>query len=132
MKRPAGFTLLALLFAWLTIAGFAYAIAAQTAKPDQLAAWHLRPAILTLMGLAYGTSAAAVTLGLWRAAPWTSNAIVVWGVSLLLNIAALQAMIGVAGEPWWMVSVPYLLFLVLVGTLSRYARKRTLIADRAI
>jgi hypothetical protein len=132
MKRPFAFTVLSLAFGWLAAAGFAFAWAAPHTSAGQLNAVNLDVSTLVVIGLVFGTSAAVVTLGLWRVASWTARAVLIWGASLLLGIIALQVMVGIAGEPWWLVPLPHLVFAALIVATFRYVNRRFKIVPRAI
>jgi len=132
MKRPFAFTVLSLAFGWLAVAGFAFAWAAPHTRAEQLKAVNLDVSTLVVIGLLYGISATAVMLGLWRVAPWTARAVLIWGASLLIGMIALQAMVGVAGEPWWLVLLPHLVFAALIAATFRYVNRRTKIVLPAI
>jgi hypothetical protein len=132
MKRPFPFTVLSLVFGWLALAGFGFAWAAPHARAEQLNAVNLDVSTLVVIGLVYGTSAAVVTLGLWRVASWTARAVLIWGASLLIGMIALQVMIGVAGEPWWLVLLPHLVFATLIAATFRYVNRRSKIVLAAI
>jgi len=125
MKRPFAFTVLSLAFGWLAVAGFGFAWAAPHARAEQLKAVNLDVRTLVAIGLLYGTSATAVMLGLWQVAPWTARAVLIWGASLLVGMIALQAMVGVAGEPWWLVLLPHLVFAALIAATFRYVNRRS-------
>lgn len=125
MKRPFAFTVLSLAFASLAVAGFGFAVAAPHVRAKQLNAVNLDVSALVLIGLVYGTSAAVVMLGLWRVAPWTARAVLIWGASLLIGMIALQVMTGVAGEPWWLVLLPHLVFGALIAATFRYVNRRS-------
>jgi hypothetical protein len=132
MKRPFAFTVLSLAFGWLAVAGFGFAWAAPHARAEQLNAVNLDVSTLVVIGLVYGTSAAVVTLGLWRVAAWTARAVLLWGASLLIGMIALQVMIGVAGEPWWLVLWPHLVFAALITATFRYVNRRSQVVLPAI
>jgi hypothetical protein len=132
MKRPFAFTVLSLAFGWLAIAGFTFAWAAPHARAEQLNALNLDVRILVAIGLLYGISATAVMLGLWRVASWAARAVLIWGTSLLIGMIALQAMIGIAGEPWWLVLLPHLVFVALIVATFRYVNRRSKIVPQAI
>jgi len=132
MKRPAGFTVLSLLFGWLAIAGLAFALVTPRTDPAQLAAFHLQAPVLMAIGLAYAGAASAAAFALWRVASWASRAVLAWGASLFVSMLAFQAMIGVTGEPWWLVLLPYVVFGALVLALFRYVDRRSQSVAQAI
>ena len=132
MKRPFTFTVLSFAFGWLAVAGFAFAWAAPHAKPEQLNALNLDVRLLVVIGLLYGTLATAVMLGLWRVASWTARAVLIWGASMLIGMIALQAMVGIPGEPWWLVVLPPLGFAALIVATFRYVNRRSKIVLPAI
>jgi hypothetical protein len=113
VKRPRSFTILALLFGWLAFAGFGFAWAVTRVNSAQLNELHLDAPTLAAIGLLYGSSAAAVMVGLWLVAPWTPRAVLAWGATLLIQMVALQAMIGIAGEPWWLIILPHAVFCAI-------------------
>ena len=132
MKRPVGFTLLALLFAWLALGGFGFAWASPRTDPAQVAALGLRVPVMVAIGLLYGGAASAAAVALWRVAAWAPRAILIWGGCLVAGMVAFQAMIGIAGEPWWLVLLPHLMFGALVLALFRYVERRTKSFPQAI
>jgi hypothetical protein len=112
--------------------GFTFAWASPRIAPAQLAAFHVSVPVMVAIGLLYGCGASAAAFGLWRVASWGHQAIVAWGCSLFVSMIAFQAMIGVAGEPWWLVLLPYLVFGTLVFALFRYVQRRLKIIAPAI
>ncbi len=124
MKRPFAFTVLSLAFGCLAVAGFAFAWAAPHARLEQLNALDLDVRTLVAIGLLYGALATAVMLGLWRAASWTGLAVLIWGASLLVGMIALQVMVGITGEQWWLVPLPHLVFAALILSTFRYVNRR--------
>ena len=132
MKRPFAFTVLSLAFGWLAIAGFGFAWAAPRTKAEQLNALNLDVRTLVVIGLLYGISATAVMFGLWRVASWTARAVLMWGATLLIGMIALQVMVGIAGEPWWLVLLPHLMFAAVIMALFRYVNRRSKIILPAI
>ena len=124
MKRPFGFTILAVLFAWLTMAGFAYAWASARVSPAQLSAFHLHAPVMALCGIAYGAAALAAAIGLWRCRAWVLRAILAWGVIVLLGLASFQSMIGMRGEPWWLVVLPHVMLGAIAALIYRYVDRR--------
>jgi hypothetical protein len=132
VKRPFGFTILALLFAWLTVAGVAYAFAATQLAQSQIDSLHLSRPVMIISGMAYGVTALASCAGLWLNRPWVRRAILIWGGVLLLVMAAVQGMIGVRGEPWWLAVLPYLLLGGIAALIHQYVARRYRSFERAI
>jgi hypothetical protein len=132
MKRPIGFTFLSLLFTWFAVAGVAFAWVAPRTDPAQMAAFHLSAPIMSAIGITYGVTAGAVAISVWRMASWAPRAVLAWGATLFVAMLAFQAMIGVAGEPWWLVLLPYIAFGGLILALLRYVRRRSQSSPQAI
>jgi hypothetical protein len=120
MKRPVGFTILACLFAWLGVAGFAYVVAAPQVPEPQLRSFGLNVQTMVAVGVLYGASALAASIGFWKQARWTPRAVLCWGAALLLGMASFQFMIGIAGEPWWLVALPHFAFAAIAFSIFRY------------
>jgi hypothetical protein len=74
LKRPRGFTVLFVLFAYLTIAGIVTGLHLAT----------LYGSIPGILGFCYGLSALAVAIGLWLFQPWTFHATIIFSLSILL------------------------------------------------
>jgi hypothetical protein len=115
--------LLAILFGWLALAGGAnaYAVLRYPAQYEQMG---IQPVLFACCSVACLLSSAALAVGLWRRAPWVAAAVAVWGSVLLATMCVLHAMIGVAGEPVWLVAAPYLMFTFLVWALHRFVQRR--------
>jgi uncharacterized membrane protein (DUF2068 family) len=91
-SRPLGITVLSVLLGWLAIAGFGNAIAwnlpsvramlsqlptaVSNAMPDGL--------LFATLALAYGATATASCVGLWRMRPWAPQAYLAWCIVLLV------------------------------------------------
>jgi uncharacterized membrane protein len=114
---------LAILFGWLALAGAAnaYAVLRYPAPYEQIG---IQPVLFACCSVAYLLSSAALAVGLWGRAPWVTAAVAVWGSVLLATMCVLNAMIGVAGEPVWLVAAPYIMFTLLAWALHRFVRRR--------
>jgi hypothetical protein len=132
MKRPFAFPLLALTFGWLAMAAFALAWVAPHTEVERLNTLNLDVGMLVAIGVFYGSSATAVMVGLWRVASWAARAVLVWGASLLSGMIVLQAMIGIRGEPWWLVPLPHLVFGAFIAATFRYVNRQSKIVPQAI
>lgn len=66
MKRPLGFTILALIFGWLAIAGVA-----------NVFVFPFGPSFVVL-ALAYAATAGASAIGLWKTRKWATPAVRLW------------------------------------------------------
>ncbi len=90
-QRPLGITVLSVLLGWLAIAGLGNAIVWHLPSVKALAgrlsatAALLLPsgALFTFLAVAYGVTAAASSIGLWRMKTWAPLAYLSWCASLL-------------------------------------------------
>jgi hypothetical protein len=92
-QRPASATFLALVLAWLAIAGFGNAVAwralpsstiAQLPPPLSAFVEATQSPLFTLLALSYGTTALFASVGLWRMRTWKGHAFFAWSVSALI------------------------------------------------
>ena len=92
-QRPASATLLALVLAWLAIAGFGNAVVWRSVStsmidqlPPTLSAFveATQSSLFTVLALGYGTSALFASIGLWRMRAWKHHAFFAWAVSVLM------------------------------------------------
>ncbi len=104
MRRPRGFTVLAVLLVLLAISGLVNAWWAMSDNPFE---WR-RPVLAASNGIVYALTALATAVGLWICARWALAAYAVWALSALLAMVLYQADAGIldrfgpgAGEPWW-------------------------------
>jgi hypothetical protein len=79
LKRPTGFTLLALTLAWSTIGGLGLAYWAATT--DVRAGVQVA---FELVGLVYAGACIASAMGLWLAGKWTSRPLFVWALTSIV------------------------------------------------
>ena len=110
--RPLGFTLLALAFGWLTLAGVGNAAMFFARE---------RP-IVGLLALAYAGAAALTTAGLWGVRPWAVTPLRLW----ILVCVVLPAVLPAASLASLTASIRVpLLFLVavLLWLLHRYVSR---------
>ena len=131
MTRPKGFSIFAVLFAAATLAGVANLWALLT-YPSQYSRIGLNAPLLATLAALYSVTATLVALGFWRAATWLPRAIVAWGVCLIALLGSFQVMIGMAGEPAWLVVLPYVIFALIISGIFRFAVHRVSIAAPAI
>lgn len=130
MARPRSFTIIAIVMAWLAIAGFGWAFAAPHVPAEQFHALGLHPPTLIGLGIAYGVAAAMVAVGLWRVATWTPRAILLWAVTLLASLVALPLMKREIVSPWWVAVLGGVIFAGIVFVLHRHVY-RTVTDHRA-
>jgi hypothetical protein len=78
MKRPVGFTIMALILGWLALAGAGNAFVG----PAQ--------GLLRFFALAYAIAACVAAVGLWRMRSWAFAAYLVWAGVVLLTMIAMQ------------------------------------------
>jgi len=78
MKRPIGFTVLALALGWVAVGGVGNAL--------------IRPmlGLLRFLELAYAITAIVAAIGLWKIRSWAFVAFLVWAVVVVLTMFALQ------------------------------------------
>jgi hypothetical protein len=133
-KRPIGATVMSLLMGWLALAGFANAIVWRTAPlafneplPPRLASIFeaLHSPMLTVFALAYGGTALASSIGIWRQRPWMHRAFLSWSLVVvvmflwMLTIFPHDMLLG--GSPG---AALFLLFTVaMLALLYRYVAR---------
>lgn len=78
IKRPIGFTLLSLLLAWLSIAGFFKAFIGKE---------EMMSSVLTVI---YGITALAAAIGFWKMKKWSFAAYLLWCATVLLMSITMQ------------------------------------------
>lgn len=113
MKRPVGFTILSLILFWLTIGA--------------LANFFMSYKTLDIKALivAYGLTACAAAIGLWRFEDWAYKAFLSWSVVvLLLNFDLKFGAAGMFDLPM-VAFIPYTGIVVfLLYLLVRYIRSQ--------
>ncbi len=85
-KRPLGVTLLSLAMGWLTFSAFLSAALFLGAFPSAFPGYLAN--LLAIMAAAYGMTAGATTIGLWRMKPWALTAFRAWGAVCLGQMVA--------------------------------------------
>ena len=90
-RRPIGATLLALALGWLALAGFGNAVVWSAAR-DSLRVSESSPLarfleatsspLFSILALAYGATALAACIGIWRMRPWMPRAFLAWGIAV--------------------------------------------------
>ena len=112
MKRPVGFTVLAVVLCWVAVPGVCNAL--------------IGPArgVFRLLALAYAINAVVTAVGLWMARKWAFTAFLSWGGVMMLNMAGLQQV--QVGAPWPLFCVSACFAILLVSLLAFYIR-RTLV-----
>ena len=133
-RRPIGATLLALALAWLAFGGFGNAVVWRTAR-DSLQLPETSPLarfleaaaspLFTAIALAYGTTALAACIGIWRMRPWMTWAFVAWGIAVTAMgvwlVWAMPSELLMGGRIAWVVLLAACVALLLVG--YRYVRQ---------
>jgi len=76
-KRPAGFTILALIFIWLAFAAF-------------IGSFIVSSGLNPIVTLSYGVTALFTSIGLWKMKPWTFKAYLAWCAIVILTMAMMQ------------------------------------------
>ena len=94
-QRPLGITILSLILGWLAVAGFGNAIvwnlqivrdlARQIPNSGTASRMPLGGPMLTIVLLAYGATAAASCIGLWRMKAWAHRAYLAWCAVVLVS-----------------------------------------------
>ena len=116
MKRPTGFTILALFLAWVGIAGFVKVAIQFNSDHGTI--------LMTLLAFLYGTTALATTIGLWKLKEWSYKSFIVWSIVVVAMMLTFQ--FGEYGM-YRASMVPFLVFSVLVISLlyvlARYIKK---------
>ena len=118
MKRPRGIVTLALLLYWLSIAGIGLAILApHLARLNVPWGWY------RAAGLAYAVTALIAATGLWRLAPWSYSAFIVWaGVAIAAGTLPALTLPN-ADVPWWAVPGGVALLAAPLAAVARYIRR---------
>jgi len=78
LKRPLGFTLLALALAWVSIGGFGLAYWAATTQTGSVTSLAFGA-----LGIVYGVSSLWSAVGLWRVRAWAWHPLLVWALASL-------------------------------------------------
>ena len=123
--RPLGFTLLALLFAWLTIAGLGHAVINFAGKSP-----FSSSAVFGLLALAYAGAAGSTATGLWRVRTWAVTSLRLWMVvcAVLLLWVPIGAFRSLESPPRVSYFVPLVSFSSLIvgffWLLDRYIRRK--------
>jgi hypothetical protein len=118
VKRPLKITILALVLYWLSVGGIGLAILAPTlARLNVPWGWY------RAAGLAYAATAMITATGLWRLAPWSYSAFIVWaGVAIAAGTLPALTLPN-ADVPWWAVPVGIALFAVGFVAVARYIHR---------
>jgi hypothetical protein len=118
VKRPFTITILALVLYWLSIGGIGLAILAPA-----LARLSVPWGLYRAAGLAYAVTAMITATGLWRLAPWSYSAFIVWA-GVAIAAGTLPALtLSNADVPWWVVPAGVALFAALFVAIARYIRR---------
>lgn len=124
VKRPGGFTVLSLMFGWLSIAGFLNAWGGLSG------AFEVMPKPVAFLALIYAIAAGAAAIQLWRFRPSAIIAIRSWMAVCGLFIITLSFFF------WNMIlggSIGLLSFGVFVGALffflDRYVQRKLVVAN---
>ena len=121
LKRPRGFTVLFVLFAYLTIAGIVTGLHLAT----------LYGSIPGILGFCYGLSALAVAIGLWLFQPWTFHATIIFSLSILLWLFNYQyGLNGKYALPLYFFILYAIFICLLLALLAYYIRKKLKEADK--
>jgi uncharacterized membrane protein len=124
-KRPLGITLVGLAMAWLGFAAFMNALVFPRATPEFF------PAHVLALAVAYGFTALATTVGLWRMRSWALTAFRAWGVvCLLLMISFLLVFrvdLAIAHDPAGqlvLLAIFCMTVIAIYWLVHRYIRRR--------
>ena len=114
MPRPLGATLLAIILVVLGVAGFGNAYVMVTES-------EYGAPVLAAVAVAYGITALASAVGLWRRKRWAYPAFLLWAVVVLLGAVVFQVVLA---QFDWLKVVG---FILIIGTVlylvARYVRK---------
>jgi hypothetical protein len=133
-QRPIGATLLSLMLGWLAISGFGNAVVWRAARstlqvPSSSPIAGFLDAtsspVFTLIAIAYGVTALAACIGLWRVRDWMASAFLVWGLTAIgmgiWLVFAIPAEVLAGGSGVGIVSI--LLTAGLIGAGYVYVRR---------
>src|SRR5690606_10698726 len=124
LKRPSGFTILALLLTGLALGGFGLAYWASVTPTVPRVRW-----VFGGVGAFYGIVSSAAAFGLWRIRPWATRTLWAW-TAASLGAAWLPHLFPSNGAPLWSTAVGTLLVLALLPLVMRYVRMRVPRPDR--
>jgi uncharacterized membrane protein len=114
MKRPVGFTVMALALGWLAIGGVANLFVGST------------QGLLHFFALIYAITAIITAIGLWKMKIWAFPAYLAWMGAVILTMIAMQ--LGRFRNPWSVFLGFACFVIILLWLLARYV-KRTLIKN---
>jgi len=119
LKRPVGFTILALILAWLAIAGFGNAVIQLNSNNGST--------LMAFIALSYGGTALVSTLGLWKLKKWVYHSFLAWSATVILMLLVMQfGMYGIY-QVSWVKFIGFSVFvLALLASLTRYIKKKML------
>jgi hypothetical protein len=119
MKRPVGFTIIAILLGIVAIAGISSAWGMLSGALGDM------PLALGIIALVFGIAAAATAVGLWRLDAWVITALRIWMAAFFIFVVTFvylslsmfrDSLPGLAG---------FLVFLaILFALLDRYVRRK--------
>ena len=118
MRRPLGFTILALVLGWCAIAGVGLAYWAVISPAPQ----YVRLA-LAAVGLVYGVSAGVSALALWRNRSWAERPLWVWAVACLAS-TNLPYLLTTTKSEWWMAPLGTAVFAAILAVILRNVHVR--------
>jgi hypothetical protein len=118
LKRPAGFTVLAILLGVLGLGAFVLTMTAETLA-EIGAKWH----IVRIGALAYGLCAFVAATGLWKMRRWGYLAFVAWVGSVVLVGIWWPLVLPSGKVPWWLGLIWIGVVAIIMLPLARYIRK---------
>jgi hypothetical protein len=122
MKRPRGFSILAVFLVFVGVGSIPAGIGALVAKPDSL----VFPRAIGLIGLAYGILALLCATALWRQSAQAPRLFGLWSLSATTLLVSYQ--LGPLPMPLWFFLATFLPIAGLLGLGYRYVRRRSLAA----
>ena len=122
-RRTFQLSLLALVFAGLSLAAFEYA-RRMIVDPSPLVQFGLQPRAVINIAVFVGITAASVAIAAWLGRRWLPWAIALWGLSVGVAMFEFQSRTGTHGNPLWLVVFPYVMLIILTWLLAAFGAAR--------
>ena len=119
MRRTVGLNLIGLGFLAVAVGTVVVTERVRT-SPAELAQLGVAPTTMVGLGLFAGLTAAAAGVGVWTRGEWLRVAIVLWGLGAAGLMLVVQHAQNAAHEPLWMVLLPYVALVLVIGIIMGY------------